>query len=257
VAVEYSLSGAVATLLIDRPQSRNSFDRKTLEEIGEVVGELRKGSARALVFGGKGSWFCSGADLSIIHGDQGVDTGKVMLDIMTNLMLAMRALPMPIIAAWEGPAVGAGAGLALVADLRVLGKSATLVTGHSRIGMTPDGGLSWYMTRALGGARTMSLMLRGATLEATTLQSLGLADLVVDDGRAHLEAAALAQELAVSVAPLAIVGLRNLIDGAHSSTLEAQLRAETRSVYELFETDDVREGMAAFLEHRRPNFSGR
>jgi 2-(1,2-epoxy-1,2-dihydrophenyl)acetyl-CoA isomerase len=180
-----------------------------------------------------------------------------MLPVMSGLLVDMRALPMPIVAAWEGPAVGAGAGLALAADLRVCAASARLITGHSRIGSTPDGGMSHLLTRSLGAARAMSLMLRGAALSAAELAAFGLADELVDDGLALDRAIVTARELAQTLAPRAVVGLRALVDSAHGNDLAGQLAHESDWIHQLWHTHDFTEGITAFLERRKPKFQGR
>jgi 2-(1,2-epoxy-1,2-dihydrophenyl)acetyl-CoA isomerase len=180
-----------------------------------------------------------------------------MLDQMATLLVSLRRLPMPIIVAWEGAAVGAGAGIALAGDLRVVARSAVLITGHARIGMTPDGGLSALLTRAVGGARAMSLMLRGATLDAQALDSYGLADEIVEDGSAIDTAVAMARSLGQSSAPLAVLGLRDLVDRAARSSLADQLETETWWATRVFETSDFHEGIGAFFDRRNPAFTGK
>jgi 2-(1,2-epoxy-1,2-dihydrophenyl)acetyl-CoA isomerase len=156
----------------------------------------------------------------------------------------------------KGPAVGAGAALALAADLRVADPTASLVPGYMRIGVSSDGGLSALLTRFVGPSRATSLFLRNRTLDAGELLAHGIVDAVVADRPVEDAARELAAEVA-HVSPLALKRLRRLIDIASTHDLDAHLDAEEEAVLGIFPTADFREGVTAFLEHRAPTFTGR
>lgn len=258
--VQLSVDGAVAAVEIDRPDVRNAIDVETVRGLDDAIGRAIDQGARALVLAGHGGKaFCAGADLGLVRTAFDGDAPSVLgplVDELHALIRRIRSLPLPVVAALEGPAVGAGMGLALSADLRVAGRSAVLVGGYFGIGASPDGGVSYFLTRALGGARATSLVLRNRPLRADDLLAAGLVEEVVDDGDAVGTARRLAEEVA-GVPPLALVRLRALVDAATTQMIGAQLDAERQAVAELWPSADFREGVGAFLERRSPTFTGR
>ena len=259
MSVSYSIADHVALAEIDRPDVRNAIDIATLEALDKAVSRAVDDGARALVLAGRGSAFCAGADLGLVRQAFDGDAPSVLgplVDTLHALIRRIRSLPLPVVAGIEGPAVGAGMGLALSADLRIAARSAVLIPGYFGIGSSPDGGVSYFLTRALGAARATALTVRNRPLRADDLLAAGLVEEVVDDGAAVEAARALAIELAATTPPLALVRLRSLVDQATVRGLDAQLDAERDGVSELWPSADFREGVGAFLERRRPSFSG-
>ena len=246
----------VAVLTLSRQAALNALDLEMLHALREALGTV---SAEALVLTGAGGAFCTGADLQLVRRAVAGDAGAALtplLDALHGCVLALRALPIPTVAAVEGPAVGAGMGLGLACDLRVLGSGATLVPGYLRIGASPDGGVSWLLSRAVGSLRATSILLQGRPIDADRCLALGLADAVVDDGGALDAARALAARVA-GAAPRALVAMRRLTERAGANTLTEQLDLERATVMELWTGADFREGVTAFLEKRRPTFRRR
>ena len=259
MTVRYSIADGVAVAEIDRPDVRNAIDLATLAALDQAIDSAVADGARALVLAGRGPAFCAGADLGLVRQAFAGDAPSVLgplVDTLHALIRRVRSLPMPVVAGLEGPAVGAGMGLALAADVRVAARSALLVPGYFGIGSSPDGGVSYFLTRALGAARATALTIRNRPLRADDMLAAGLVEEVVDDGKAVDAAKDLAAELAASTPPLALVRLRALVDEATVRNLDAQLDAERQGVAELWPSADFREGVGAFLERRRPSFSG-
>jgi 2-(1,2-epoxy-1,2-dihydrophenyl)acetyl-CoA isomerase len=248
----------VASLELDRPDALNAMDPGLLERLSERLDEAVRDGARAAVLAGEGRAFCAGADLALVRSAlQGDPTPlATLVDTLHPLIRRLREAPFPIVAALEGPVVGAGMGLALAADLRVAARSATLVPGYMRIGTSPDGGVSAFLTRALGGPRTLSLLLRNRRLGAEDMLALGLAEEVVDDGEAVAAAHALAASVA-NTSSAALLQTRSLIDSATTLSLSDQLDRERELVSRMWGADDFREGVSAFLEKRSPRFGAR
>jgi 2-(1,2-epoxy-1,2-dihydrophenyl)acetyl-CoA isomerase len=210
------------------------------------------------VITGAGDAFCAGADLGYVRREHASDPARALLPLVEAVhavIRRIRSLPIPVIAAVEGPAVGAGMGIALAADLRVLGHGASLVPGFIRIGASPDSGVSWLLTRAIGGARASALILRNRPLGAEPALDLGLADAVTDAGQALTAAVKLASEVS-GTPPQALLFLRELTDRATVNTLDRHLDLEQQRIIQIWETDDFAEGIAAFLQKRAPAFGG-
>lgn len=257
--VEATLSGTVGLVEINRPDRMNSLTVEVVDGLGAAARGLVEQGARALVLTGRGATFCAGADLGLVHDALAGDTEKVLTPLVDGLhrsIRTLRGLPVPLVAAVEGPAVGAGLGLALAADLRVVATDARLVPGYSAIGSSPDGGVSYFLTRMLGPARAVRILLDNQALDSGAATALGLADEVVANGAAVEAAVRTAERLGAATAGQALLRLRALVDASTTQGLSDQLDLEQRLVSELWETHDFREGVTAFLERRPPRFSG-
>jgi 2-(1,2-epoxy-1,2-dihydrophenyl)acetyl-CoA isomerase len=252
------LRGPVGLLELHRPDQMNALSVDLAAGLGAAAEKLVAHGARALVLSGAGPAFCAGADLGIVRQALDGDPHTVLTPLVEGLhdsIRRLRALPVAIVAAIEGPAVGAGLGLALTADLRILAEGARLIPGYLGIGSSPDGGVSWFLTRALGAQRATRLLMLNETVRASAAVELGLADEVVPDGAALDAALAQASTLA-GLPSQALVRLRALTDAAPSQGLSEHLDHEQRLVTELWDTDDFREGVTAFVERRPAVFTG-
>jgi 2-(1,2-epoxy-1,2-dihydrophenyl)acetyl-CoA isomerase len=250
--------GSIGLLELHRPDQMNALTVDLVTALGAEAEGLVADGARALVLAGSGSAFCAGADLGLVRQALDGDPHAALEPLVSGLhesIRRLRALPVAVVAAIEGPAVGAGLGLALTADLRVLAEGARLIPGYLGIGSSPDGGVSWFLTRALGATRATRLILLNETVRAEAARELGLADDVVPDGTAVAAACTLAERLAELPAQ-ALVRLRVLADAAPTQGLDEHLDLEQRLVTELWDTHDFREGVSAFLERRQPEFRG-
>jgi len=256
--VELELEGNVARVLLRRPAVRNAVSAELLDALHDALSSPLLESASAVVLAGAGDTFCAGADLSVVRAAMKGDTDAVLGAMVTKLhaiISLLRSLPVPVVAAVEGAAVGAGMGLALAADLRVAGRSAVFVPGSLAIGATPDAGVSYFLTRALGGPRATAVLLQNQPLRAEALLEAGLVEQVVDDGDTLAAATALALRVATSVPATSLLAARRLVDQATTQGLDAQLAAEEREFRTVWGGPDFREGVTAFLERRPPTFA--
>jgi 2-(1,2-epoxy-1,2-dihydrophenyl)acetyl-CoA isomerase len=257
-SVDFKLEDGIGWLVLRRPETRNAVDADFVREAIAALDDL-PGGLGALVLAGEGPAFCVGADLNMFH--TAVATGRVdedltpLLEAMHTVTRRLRALPVPTVAAVEGAAAGAGVGLACACDLRVVGESTVFVPAFGALGLSPDSGTSFHLTRALGSVAANAAFLRNRRIPAAELAARGLADEVVPDGEVWAAARRLAAEVA-NAAPGALLATRRLVDAAPGHSFDAHLDAESREITALWSGPDVVEGVTAFLERRRPKFPG-
>ena len=258
-SVRLDVMDGVARLVLQRPAVLNAVSEDLLDGLLAALDSPVLDGARALVLTGAGSGFCAGADLVALRAAMDTDLDAVLGPMVSGLhtiVARLRALPMPVVAAVEGAAVGGGMGLALAADLRVVGRSALFVPGNLALGASPDGGVSYFLTRALGGARATSTLLLNEPLDAPTLLAHGLVSAVVDDGDALAGAIALARRVA-GVSPGSLLATRRLVDLAPTQDLVQHLASEEREFRSLWNRAEFKEAVSAFVERRRGRPAGR
>ena len=245
--------GPVTTLLMNRPKTKNALDPELLTALAAGLRDAAADpNARAVVLGGAGDAFCSGADLKGVLGDPNADLGP-RIEQFHALIRAIVHAPKPFIAAVRGPAVGFGADLALACDLRVLARDAYLQEKFVAIGLMPDGGGSFWLPRLVGLGRALEYLMLGTRIDAPLALELGLANRVVDDELA--EARALAETLAAGP-PLALAAIKSAVRESALGGIEGALEREKRGQTALLASRDFREGVAAWSAKRSPNFTG-
>ncbi|MGC1302801.1 MAG: enoyl-CoA hydratase-related protein [Caulobacteraceae bacterium] len=249
--------GDVAVIRLNDPKTLNALSRAMLVELADAV-EQASGSARALLMIGNERAFSSGANLSGAGpgGSGSDDLGAALEQFYHPLVRKLRNLPIPFITAVSGVAAGAGCSLALSGDMVIAGSSASFVLAFRRIGLIPDAGATFLLTRAVGRVRAMELMLLGEKLPAPQALDWGLINRVVPDEEVETRALALAEELAQG--PTRTLGfIREATWSALDNGLHAQLDRERDLQRQAGYTDDFREGVAAFREKRPARFTGK
>jgi 2-(1,2-epoxy-1,2-dihydrophenyl)acetyl-CoA isomerase len=253
--IETQLEGGVMTITLNRPEVLNAFTLATHEAFRAALAEAAGEDVRAVVLTGAGRGFCVGQDLSEFK-DGGSDVGERLRSSYNLTVLALRALPKPVIAAVNGPAAGAGLSLACACDVRIASDAATFVPAFVNVGLVPDMGGSFFGARLLGYSRAFELFASGRTLTAADAHAWGLVSEVVEPARVVARAQEVAGRLAAL--PTQAIGMtKRLLDQAASSTLEEQLELEAELQAVAAETEDFREGVSAFLGKREPRFTGR
>jgi 2-(1,2-epoxy-1,2-dihydrophenyl)acetyl-CoA isomerase len=247
--------GAVFTITLNRPDVLNALNKAVQDGVAAALKDARDPEVRAVVLTGAGRGFCVGQDLTEFREAAG-DIGSRLRGTYQPNVLAIRALEKPVIAAVNGAAAGAGLSLACACDLRIAADSATFVPAFVNIGLVPDSGGSYFISRLLGPARAFEWMSSGRRLTAAEAHAWGLVSEVLEADALSARAAELAAELAAL--PTRGIGMtKRLFDAAPTATLEEQLEREAQLQAAATQTEDFREGVAAFLEKRSPEFRGR
>lgn len=254
-SIDIKADGLVARITLNRPDRLNSFTAAMHAELRDAIAKL--GDTRVVILTGVGRGFCAGQDLNdrnVAPGEK-VDLGETVERDWNPLVRAIAGLPQPVIARVNGVAAGAGASLAMACDLVVAARSAKFIQSFAAIGLVPDTGGSWHLTRHLGQARAMGLALTGEPLPAGQAAEWGLIWKCVDDDALDAEVDALAAKLA-AMPPLGLAAIKRMIRSSWDRDLDEELDLQREEMRRLGFTDDYREGVAAFLEKRRPTFTG-
>ena len=253
--VETALEDAVLTITLNRPDVLNAFNAAMHKALGAALKEAADPAVRAIVLTGAGRGFCVGQDLTEFRESSG-DIGSRLRGSYHPNVLAVRRLEKPVIAAVNGAAAGAGLSIACACDIRLAADSASFVPAFINIGLVPDSGGTFFVTRILGYSRAFEWLASGRKLTAAEAHAWGLVSEVVEADALLQRAGEVAAELA-SLPPLAVGMTKRLLDRAGASTLDEQLEREAQLQTAATRTEDFAEGVAAFLEKRPPEFKGR
>jgi len=256
----FSSGGGIARLTLNRPDRLNSFTDQMHGEVRAALDEVRgDASVRVLLLTGAGRGFCAGQDLgdrSVAPGGAPVDLGESIERNYKPLVLGLRALPMPVVCAVNGVAAGAGANLALACDIVIAAKSASFIQAFCKIGLIPDSGGTYFLPRLVGSARALGLSLLGDKLPAEQAAQWGLIWQCVDDDQLSTVTDKLLSQLA-QAPTRGLAAIKEALQMSAGNTLVAQLDVERDLQRTLGNSDDYREGVAAFSAKRPPKFTGR
>lgn len=249
--------GAVAVLTLNNPEQYNALGGSLLADLNAALSAaLADDAVRAIVLTGAGKGFCSGAQFGGNTFDFGAAVANLMRERINPLIERLRQSPKPVVVAVNGPAAGAGVGIALAGDIVVADRSARFILSFVRLGAALDAGTSLLLQRSIGTARARALALLGEPLTGEQAAQWGLIWKAVDDGGALDAALAIAQKLADGP-PISLGLIKAQVEAAWSAPLDATLDNEAEAQARAFVTADLREGAAAFVEKRQPRFTGR
>ena len=255
--VQSSRDGDVVTLTLNRPEAMNATMPGMIPKLAQELDAAIADGARAIVLTGAGKGFCSGAYLRGGSSDgKPKDMGEGLEKILNPLIEKMLTMPVPLITAVNGAAVGAGMGLALAGDLVLMARSAYFMVAFAKVGLVADAGLTWQLPRLVGRQRALELMYLAEKVPADRALALGLANRVIEDDELVQSAQALAAKLAAG--PTAtLVAMRRGVQRSLESGLGPSLAGEAAEQRAAGFRSDFAEGVAAFAEKRPPRFTGR
>jgi enoyl-CoA hydratase/carnithine racemase len=253
----------VALITLNRPEARNAMsDRLTPALRTQIKERGDDDSVGAILITGAGTAFCSGGDVKGMggRGPRGQMSFEERLGDLrwrqANLTGALMAVRKPTIASLPGAAAGAGLAIALACDIRIAAKSAFVSTGYARVGLSGDYGIAWLLTRAVGSARARELMFTAERVDAERAERIGLVNRVVEDAKLRDEAFAFAKSLADGPR-VALASMKDNLDDALHIDYPTALHREAERLVRASRTADHKEAVAAFVEKRKPAFTGR
>ena len=257
--IVFSIEEGVAKLTLNRPKSLNSFNEAMHLEVRSALDEVENDdNCRVLLITGAGRGFCAGQDLSDRHvkpGRKRPDLGYTLEKFYNPLVRRLKALHMPVVCAVNGVAAGAGANLALAADIVLAARSAKFIQAFCKLGLIPDSGGTWALPRLVGAARASGLAMLGDALSAEKAEAWGLIWRCVDDEELMNEAEALCMHFA-SQPTKGLALIKQALAASWGYTLNEQLDLEKNLQREAGRTDDYKEGVSAFMEKRPATFRG-
>jgi 2-(1,2-epoxy-1,2-dihydrophenyl)acetyl-CoA isomerase len=258
--IRFALDNGIARVVLNRPEKLNSFNTAMHEELRDALGVVAATpGTRVLVITGAGRGFCAGQDLgdrAVSASDAPADLGASIERFYAPLVLALRALPLPVVCGVNGVAAGAGVSLALACDLVIAKRSASFIQSFAKLGLMPDTGGTYFLPRLIGTARAMGLAMLGDRLNAEQAAAWGLIWRCVSDESFEDCLETLVQHFAVAPT-LGLARTKQAFYASADATLQDQLQRERDGMRELGYSADYREGVEAFLEKRTPVFHGR
>ncbi|MEM8496819.1 MAG: 2-(1,2-epoxy-1,2-dihydrophenyl)acetyl-CoA isomerase PaaG [Pseudomonadota bacterium] len=257
--IEFGIEAGVATLVLNRPDTLNSFTVAMHEEVQAAMKATRTDpSVRCLLITGAGRGFCAGQDLNdraVKVTDEKPDLGESVEKYYNPLIRGIMSLDKPVICAVNGIAAGAGASIALACDIVLAARSAAFAQVFCKIGLIPDSGGTFNLPRAIGLPRAKGLALLGEKISAEKAEAWGMIWQVVDDEELMAEATKLAAHLATQPTR-GLATAKSLLNQSFSTAMDEQVECEKQAMRTLGQSNDYQEGVAAFMEKRKPSFTG-
>lgn len=256
--LKLSRDGAVAVILLNRPQALNAIDGEMMAGLKEAAEACaRDESVRAVVLRGEGPAFCAGGDVPLFHRhlDELPDLIVRWGRELHFAILALRRMDKPVLAAVHGAVAGAGMSLMCAADLAIAADDARFTLAYANIGASPDGGSTHFLARLVGQRKALELAMLPDRFDAQTAKSIGLVNWVVPANDFGERANEIAQRLA-SGPTQAYAEAKRLLNGSLETTIETQMERELVAFSRCARTADLREGITAFVEKRKPVFKG-
>jgi len=255
-SVLFEKKDGIGTLYFNRPATKNSIDRKTLQQMLEALSEFKNDfEVKTIVITGKGKAFCAGGDLMDLVSIDDIIEARNFIARASELVSTIRNLGKPVIAMVNGIAAGAGFNIALACDIVFCAKSSKFIQSFAKIGLVPDCGGMYLLPKVIGLHKAKELMFTGDMIDADTAEKMGLVNRVVEDEQLAEATYKFASQLVTS-APLAIMMMKRVLNQGEL-TLDTVLELETDLQSICMQTKDHKEGVRAFQEKRQPIFKGK
>lgn len=255
-SILFNIRNGVAFITLNRPDKLNSFNREMAFALQQALYSCATlPEVRCVHLSGAGKGFSAGQDLAEVTDPNGPGMQQILSEHYNPIILQIRQLPKPVVAAVNGVAAGAGANIALCCDVVVAAQSASFIQAFSKIGLIPDSGGTYFLPRLIGWQKASALAMLGDKVSAAEAERLGMVYKIFADENFASETQQLAQQLA-SMPTLALALIKQALNSSFSNTLEAQLQQEDQLQQQAAQTRDYKEGVEAFLQKRTPVFRG-
>lgn len=254
-SILFEVRNHVAVITLNRPEKLNSFNREMALQLQRVLDECNSKEVRSVYITGAAKGFCAGQDLAEVVADDAPGFNQILAEHYNPIVIRLRNLARPVIAAVNGVAAGAGANLALCCDIVVAAESASFIQAFSKIGLIPDTAGTYFLPRLVGMQKAAALMMLGEKVSAAEAEKMGMIYKVLPDA----DFASASFQLAETVARMptkALAYIKHLLTESAENTLEQQLEMEDQYQQKAAGTKDYGEGVLAFIEKRSPSFTG-
>lgn len=261
--VKLTRRDSLSVITVDRPESRNALTPAMISALGQAIESCQHRDVRAVLITGTGGAFCSGADINDLLSHHETGGGEALSQHLRGLadefhqrvILGIRLLEKPVVAAVNGVAAGAGFSLALACDLRLASQNSRFLMAYANIGVTADGGSTYLLPRLVGLGRAMEIYTASQPMSAEYAREMGLVNQVIPQANFEQHSLEIATRLAQGPT-IAYGQVKALFNRSWDSTLQSQLEAETNAIGQIAFTKDFQEGIAAFTQKRQPWFQG-
>lgn len=254
-SILFELKDAVATITLNRPDKYNAFNRDMALLMQKKLDECKAAEVRCVLITGLGKAFCSGQDLEEVVDPKGPKIDTIVGEHYNPIITRIRQLQKPVVAAVNGVAAGAGANIALACDIVIAAQSSSFIQAFSKIGLIPDSGGTFFLPRLVGWQRASALMMLGDKLTAEEAERIGMIYKVFPNERFEKETSKIVTTLA-NMPTKGLALTKQLLDNSFENSYEDQLHDEEIFQQRAGSTKDYKEGVQAFLEKRKPNFTG-
>ncbi|WP_167342412.1 enoyl-CoA hydratase-related protein [Nonlabens sp. SY33080] len=246
----------IATITLNRPKVFNSFNKEMAHAMQDALDRCKEDDVRAVMIVGEGKAFCAGQDIQEIT-DPELNPGfKAILDDHYNpIVIKIRELEKPVVAAVNGVAAGAGANIALCCDVVIATESAAFIQAFSKIGLIPDSAGTWFLPRLIGFGKASAIAMLADKITANEAVQMGMIYKAIKDDEFLAFAKAKTEKLA-NLPTIALANTKKAFNASYSNNVEQQLALESKLQIESAQTEDYKEGVAAFMEKRSPKFKG-